>query len=181
MNGIEVQSSLYTLARDNQERNGLSNLSLVHADVRQFAADEGFQLIVMNPPYFVSGSGKASADQERRAARHEVNGTLRDLLGASRRLLARGGRIRLIYPAESLPYLMESGRTAGLKLARLRPVYSFANAAAKLVLADFRKGGRSELVMAPPLVIWARRDCYSPEVLRLLEGDFSSPGQDDTP
>ena len=68
------------------------------ADV--ICADAGiFDVAVCNPPYRDPSSGRTSVDDERRIARHELNGGLGDFLGAGAFFLRNKGRMALVYLA----------------------------------------------------------------------------------
>lgn len=178
--GVEVQPSLAAAARRSVALSGLEErVRILQADLRNLARRpawpdgaplEPVELILMNPPYFPANSGRLNPDDERAAARHEVHGTLAELLRASRALLARSGRLRLIYPAEALPRLMATVTAAGLKPTRLRPIHPFPDAPARLILLDARVSGRRELELAPGLIIHTAPDRYHPEVQAALDG-----------
>lgn len=64
---------------------------------RYFPADS-FDLLVSNPPFWPKGAGRLSPLPLRAAACHELNGGLRELMGAAGFWLKKGGRLALILP-----------------------------------------------------------------------------------
>ncbi len=57
-----------------------------------------YQLVTANPPFFPAGTGPASPDPWKRAARTESTASLDDFVQAALRLLAPGGRAVLVIP-----------------------------------------------------------------------------------
>ena len=168
--GVEVQSRLASLARSNAVRNGRDGqIEIIESDLRQWSGS-GFDLILMNPPFFATGAGGLNPNKERNAARHEVHGSLVDLCRAVSRSLGLRGCLRVIFPAEQTLRLLSALQGCGLKVSRLRAVHSFADSPAKLVLVDARNHGRRELEIAPPLVIYDEPDRYTDTMQDLLEG-----------
>lgn len=190
--GVEVQPSLAALARANVVANAMEGrIEVIEADAREVGrwssrarsagrldgappwldvVAPGFDLVLMNPPFFPPGSGLRNPDGERAAARHQLHGTLAQLLRSARLMTRPSGVIRTIFPADQLAALMTAVAEAGLKVSRLRPIHSFGDAPAELVLADARMAGRRELVLAPPLVLYERPEVYSEPLRTLLGG-----------
>jgi tRNA1Val (adenine37-N6)-methyltransferase len=170
---VEVQAGLASLAHRNIAANGLqARVRVVAGDIREIGGDDlaSVDLALMNPPYYPKASGHLNPSSERAAAKHEVFGTLGELLGAIACRLDRKGKIRLIYPAEALPRLLDVVRKTGMKATRLEPIHSFADAMATFVLLDIQQSGRREMQIAPGMVIFDRAGEYTPDVQRIIEG-----------
>jgi tRNA1Val (adenine37-N6)-methyltransferase len=172
---IEIQASLAEHARNNFRINRLDQrIEIVSGDIREIASlapRESYDLVVCNPPFRKSSSGRLSPHEERKIARHEVYGTIRDFLHAGRYLLATKGRMALVYPAVRCVELLDSMRQAGIEPKRLRMVHSYRDAEASLILVDGVKGGRSGVQIIAPLVIYENAKRYSDEVARMLRGN----------
>src|ERR1043166_7434125 len=101
--GIEFQSSMATRARRNTELNELTHrIEILQGDVRMIkniAAPESFDVVVCNPPYRRPTSGRISPNSEKRIARHECEGELRDFINAGVYLLPVKGKMAVIYSA----------------------------------------------------------------------------------
>ncbi len=171
--GLEVQEVMAGLARGNVERNNLTDrVKIIHQDVRQplpeSLGDLRAGLILMNPPYFPAHQGQLSPQESRAASRHEVFGALEELLTGCRRLLARQGVLRMIYPAESMVRAVLAANKRGFKVHRLRPIHSFAHQPARFVVLDLKLGGRRELIMEPPTVIYDAVGVYNAEIEAML-------------
>ena len=172
--GIELQSSMVERARRNVRLNGLDGqIQIVHGDVRsrRHMPDAGiFDVAVCNPPYRDPSSGRTSVHDERRIARHVLNGGLGDFLGAGAFFLRNKGRVALVYLALRSAELIVAMRQAGLEPKRLRMVHSFHDAQASMVLLEGVKGGRAGLAVLPPLTVYRRGKEYTNEVTAMIAG-----------
>lgn len=172
--GIELQESLADRASRNVELNGLQERIRILTDdireVRSLLPVNWADLVVSNPPFRSSASGRIAPDDERAIARHELFGGLADFCAAAAWLLKDGGLFTVIHLAERLPELLAYMQSGNIQPKRLRMVHPHADDPARLVLVEGRKAGRPGLLVEPPLVIYrsrgAQRD-YSEEILEL--------------
>ncbi len=67
--GVEIQDRWAELSRINMRENGLDDrVKIVTADLRKYGPlipAGSFDLVVSNPPYFSSGSGRSAPDESR--------------------------------------------------------------------------------------------------------------------
>lgn len=172
--GIELQSTMIERARRNVELNGLqSRIQIRSGDVRrreEIAGASSFDAVVCNPPYRKPSSGRLSANDERRIARHEMNGDLQVFLHAGVFLLRLKGCMAVVYPALRCVDLLSAMRQTGIEPKRLCMVHSFAGAQASLALVEGVKGGRSGLAVLAPLTIYRRGRQYTDEVAAMIAG-----------
>ncbi|MEJ5358774.1 MAG: tRNA1(Val) (adenine(37)-N6)-methyltransferase [Desulfobacterales bacterium] len=172
---VELQEDLVQLARENVSGNGFSPvIEVVAGDLRRMSRRElggGFDWVVSNPPFRAPGKGRVCRDGGRAVARHEITLGLDDLLQAARRLLDPGGRLALVYDAGRTADLLCGMRGAGLEPKRLRFVHGSERHAARMVLAEARRGGRPGLLVEPPLRLFDAQGRYTPEVQACLEID----------
>ncbi len=123
--GIEIQVELADRAVKNTERNFLqSRVRILREDIRNIRdiiQAGSIDLVISNPPYRQSTSGRIAPNDERAAARHELAGGLSDFVTAANWALKNGGNFTVIYLAERLPELMVT--TAPLR-SRLAPITS---------------------------------------------------------
>jgi tRNA1Val (adenine37-N6)-methyltransferase len=176
--GLEIQPQLAELARLNAARNDLTDRFEVRVgDVRRIrdaVAPQTFDLVVCNPPYYPSGSGRLNPDSERAAARHELRGTLADFLRAAHHAVVARGVVQLIYPASRLTPMLEAVKGAGFVPQWLQFVHPETERRAQLVLCRARRGGAPALSVRPPLVLEVAGNDGgrepSPSVRELLSG-----------
>ena len=154
--GVEIRAEAAALARRNLEENGFPGDGILTADLRDAAAllrAGSYDLVVSNPPYFASGSGYASPDPARAAARDERACTLDELCAAAERLCRWGGAFALVHRPERLAEIFCAMRAHGLEPKRLRLVQHRADRAPNLALIEARRGGKPQLTVCAPLLL----------------------------
>jgi tRNA1Val (adenine37-N6)-methyltransferase len=175
LTGVELQAAVAERARRNVALNALADrIRIVEGDVRtpkRWAAAESFDVALCNPPYRRAGSGRISGDNERRIARHETSGGLREFVAAAAFLLRNKGRWACIYPAERTADVLCLMRNSRIEPKRLRMVHSFLQSPACLVLVEGVKHGRSGLVVQEPLAIYREGKKYSQEAAAIIAGE----------
>lgn len=170
--GIEVQEPMVARAIRSVKLNRLRRkVEIIQGDVRsvkELFRAESFEVAVCNPPYRGVASGRINPDRERRVARHEIQGSLEDFLRAGAYLLRPKGRMALVFPAARAVDLLQAMRAENVEPKRLRLVHSTAGSAATLALVEGTKGGRRELEVMPPLVVYAPDGRYTAEAKAIL-------------
>ena len=179
--GLELQAGLAAVARQNVAHNALSQqVNIVQADMRGGAAclaPASFATVVCNPPYRAAGRGRLNPDSEKAIARHEVAVTLCEVVQAARRLLARRGRLLLVYHPSRLAELCSRLEAADLNPCRLRFVHPSREAPATMVLVEALRGGRDALEVLPPLVVYRATNVYSAEMQAIFQGRALAGGR----
>jgi tRNA1(Val) A37 N6-methylase TrmN6 len=169
---LEVQPELADLARRNVALNGLADrIAVVEGDIRAFAPGRRFDVVFSNPPYVRARGGHLSRSPQRSAAKHELAGTISDIMRRTRELLREEGRAYFIFPERRRQDLMTAAKAADLGLRALRPVLPRAAEAANLVLVELAPGvGAGAATTLPPLVLFGADGAYTPEAERVFAG-----------
>jgi tRNA1Val (adenine37-N6)-methyltransferase len=138
--GIDIRPEWIQMARMSAAESSLDSVRFEHADARDYAGKA--ELVVCNPPYFKAGRGKRPRDLLKAHARHELAGTLAEIIAAAARMAPR---VCLVLP-----------RTRAREASRLlsghgRPVTRRLWLEPALVLIEGREGAaegeeRDELV-----------------------------------
>ncbi len=172
LTAVELQPSLADLARRNIRLNALTDrITVLEADMTalpQLFPPGAFAVVLSNPPYRPLASGRLNPHPERATARHEVKGSLATVAQVAAYLLPTGGRLALIYPAWRLSHLITTLKEHRLEPKKLVCIHSRREEGAKLVFVEARRGGREDLKILPPLVIYQAAGRYTPEVARML-------------
>lgn len=157
MTGLEIVEDAVALARENMERNGLTERSrMLWGDIRrhrELFPSGSFDLVVANPPYFPVERGFLSPEEGRRNARGETQCTLGDICDAAAFLCRTGGSFCLVHKPERLSELFCAMTARGLEPKRLRLVCHRADSAPSLVLVEGRRGGKPGLKVLPALLL----------------------------
>lgn len=149
--GVERQARLVDLSQKSAARNR-QDIRFVCADVSDTPALLGhgaFTAAVMNPPYFTSG--ERSSNPSRSLTRHDAGSSLAAFLSAAFALLSNGGKLFVIYPADSLGELCAALSAHRFVPKRMKLVYTKAGKNALRVLIEAKKGGKPGLIVEPPL------------------------------
>ena len=110
--------------------------------------------ITVNPPYFLSNSGKLNQNEQLKTARHTEQFSHDILFEKSYRLLRDGGKIYLIQRAQNLAEIIAKLREHRLEPKRLRLVYPNPKKDANLFLLEAVKNGGIWMDCLPPLILY---------------------------
>jgi tRNA1Val (adenine37-N6)-methyltransferase len=170
--GVEVQTELAELAVSNVRENQLEDrITVFRTDMKLLrpAMTAGpVDLVVSNPPFRRQGSGRINPDAQRAVARHEIKANLADIIQTSHRMLRTAGRLVLIYTAGRLTDILSRMRTDGIEPKFIRMIHSRQDTEAALILIEGVKGGRPDLKIAPPLIIYNKKNAYTDEVASMF-------------
>lgn len=151
---LEIQEEYARLTERNAELNGLTSLTSVCADIREYKSDTEYDLVYTNPPYMKTNSGKANAASNKNAARHEVNGDIDDFAAAGERLLRFGGSFAAVYRPDRIVDLITALRAHRLEPKRMTFVHADTHSESSMVLIEARRGGGVGLMLTRPLIIY---------------------------
>ena len=169
VHAVELNPAAAEGAGENFAANGYA-VNVVCGDLREPASlppPNSCGLAVCNPPYFASGSGRASPDAARAAARSESECTLADIARAAAVSLRQGGRFALVYRPERLAELFAALAAERLEPKRLRLVQHRAGSMPSLVLCEAARLGRPGLQIEPTLVLYGPDGRESREFRRI--------------
>ncbi len=165
---VELQGPLAQLAQKNIELNQCEDkIAVIQADMRDvphFLWKKTFDVIVSNPPYYALGTGRINPVLESAIARHELKGSVKEVVQVAKIMLKEKGRLYLIYPAYRMMRLLTVLKEDRLEPKKVRFVHPYQNKEANFVLVEAIKGGKEETTVLPPLVIYEAEKRYTPEV-----------------
>lgn len=157
--GLEAQSELAAVARDNAELNGWAHrFEVVEGDVAdrgalagRASAGRGFDEVLCNPPHHAAGM-TAAPEPAKAKATHEVGAALDDWVEAALAHVRHKGAVTFIHRADRLDDLLAGlrGRAGGIVVF---PLWPKPGQAARRVLVRARKGVRAPLTLAAGLVL----------------------------
>lgn len=173
--GVEIQERLWDMAVRSAELNGLEEqIEFVCGDLREWATaserQNAFSLVTVNPPYLPVPAGDVNNNEHLAIARHEVKGSLEEIIAASARLIRPGGRLAMVHRPSRLIDIMTLLRQYRLEPKRLRFVHPRADAEANMVLIESLRDGKPELRLLPPLMVYNDKQQYTTELLEVFHG-----------
>lgn len=169
----ELQESLFRLVKRSIALNELNErVEALLTDIRHIDSSlpaMSCDLVVSNPPFRKSTSGRLSIGEERAVARHELKLKLPELIEAAAYLLKPGGRFFMIYHPERISEVFHEFRKNRLEPKRIRFVHNKPTAVSKIVLIEASREGRTGLKIERPLFIYKGDGLYSDEVMAMYE------------
>ncbi len=173
--GVEIQDTLYDLARRNVTVNGFEErIEIIKQDFRSIKGiypHESFDIVSANPPYIKADSGRINPHEEKAIARHELTMSLTDLVSAAKYLLAPTGKAVIIYPAFRVIDLINELRAQKLEPKATQIIYSHIESEGKLVIIEASKSSKKGgLKILPPRILYKELNVYTDEVENILGG-----------
>ena len=167
IDAVEIQEKAHEQLKLSLERSGITDITPILGDLKDYRPEKPIDLITCNPPYKISGTGAKNESDAVTIARHETMCTIDDVCAAAKRSLRFGGRLCICNRPERLCDIMTSMRNNGIEPKRLRFVSKTPQTAPWLVLVDGRKGGNSFLTVEPQLYTAAPDGDFSDELKRI--------------
>ncbi|MBB6674890.1 tRNA1(Val) (adenine(37)-N6)-methyltransferase [Cohnella nanjingensis] len=181
--GIEIQPRLADMARRSVALNGLEDrIYIIEGNLKELPALQGpdaYDAITVNPPYKPVGTGEHKGNLHQAMARHELGCTLEDVTAACARLVKPGGRVSMVHRPSRLAEIIDAMRRCRLEPKRIRFVHSRIDAEANMVLIEASLGGKPEVRLLPPLIVYegdGRQ--YAPELLDVFYGRKTELNED---
>lgn len=159
--GVEIQRELVECALKNISLNHLEDrIFILHLDYRElktYFPPGSFDVVLSNPPYRKYQTGRINPHPEKAIARHEIKGTLDDLVSIASYLLPDKGRAYLIFPASRTVDLFVALRKEKLEPKRIQLIHPKREESAKFILVESVKSSGVELNLMPPLILHPSR------------------------
>ena len=178
--GVEIQTGLSAMARQNSIRNGVEEqLRVVEGDLRSkkfVRLDAVADFVVMNPPFWASDAGILSENEEKRIANHEMNGNLDDWMYCAVNSLSgkKKGKVYLVYPARKLNRMLKALSKARLNVHKICPVHPIEGRNAEWILIEAGRGNADNTGMEPPIYLKDASGVETEVASSILDGRFSN-------
>ncbi len=114
---VEIDEPAYIQAKQNIANSPWPDIALFHQSIQNFAADELFDVVISNPPYF--NNSLKGDDTARNAARHTDGLSFSQLIAAFKRLTHHAALFNLILPSSEAQLFIAQASAQGLYLQHL--------------------------------------------------------------
>ena len=156
--GLEIQEESVDMARRSVELNHLcGRIDIIQGDIkeaRHSLEPAFFDVIVTNPPYMLANQGLKNVNNQKTIARHEVLCTIDDVLRTSMELLLdRRGRFYMIHRPFRLGEILVKMSQYKIEVKRLQFVHPGMDKEPTMVLIEGLRGGKTGVIVEPPLVV----------------------------
>lgn len=121
--GIDINHQALEIANNNLKLNNIINYKLINCDASNYIDKEKFDVIISNPPYFVSSEELKNKNEFLKMARHEEYLTLKDLLKTVKNNLKETGTFYLIHRYTRLKDIIKELEINGLYIDKEKIVY----------------------------------------------------------
>lgn len=165
--GVERDAAQVAVAAANAAANGWSGLSFVPAEIERAGVLGTFDHALSNPPYHAP-EGTRSPQPERDTAKRRHESLLAEWAAALAARLRHGGTLTFILPAAVLPEALAALAAARCPARALLPLWPRAGQAAKLVVLQGVKDGRTPLRLLAGLVLHAEGGGFTPAAEAVL-------------
>lgn len=166
---IELNPVTASLAERSISYNNLSHIITVHhTDFRNIAKvliAGSMDLVVSNPPYRPLNKGAVNNFDAVAKARHEINGTLQDVVEAAKYLLKFRGRFAMVHLPERLGEIMVAMHQVGIEPKRLQLVHSLPDRSPTMVLIEGVLGAKPGIEVAEPFIVHNPDGTYTKRLL----------------
>lgn len=169
--GVEVQEDSFLRAERNAAFNKLEErISFIHGDVKDYES-WGLELkgsadvVLSNPPYFISGGGIKNDLAPKTIARHETTAGLRDFIACATYLLGARGDFFMVHRPSRLVDICCYGREFGLEPKDMCFVSPNIEEIPNILLVHMVKGGGKELKFQKPLSVYNEDGSYTQQLL----------------
>lgn len=167
--GLEIQPSVHEMAERSVKLNHEEHrMKMILGDlraIRTMGLDSSMNIVTVNPPYMKSGLRNQT--DRKLISRHEVLCTLQDVCDAAAFTLKSNGKLFMVHRPNRLADIVCALRAAHLEPKRMRLVYPYLESEPNMVLMEAVKGGKSELRIEKPLIVYRQKNIYSDEIMQI--------------
>jgi tRNA1Val (adenine37-N6)-methyltransferase len=136
--GLDIDGFAVCQAKENVKASPFNDrISMVECDISDYHAEAPFEVIVSNPPFFVSSL--ECPDSQRTRARHTSSLTFETLFRSVSGLLSDTGRFSLIIPSDYRSQLESEAAMVDLFVTRICGVRTTPQKPVKRYMLEFRK------------------------------------------
>ena len=169
--GLEIQPESAEMARRSVLYNDLQDrIDIIEGDIKEASKIFGkasMEVVTSNPPYMTNHHGLKNPNDAKAIARHELLCSLDDVVRESAAVLKPKGRCYFVHRPSRLVEIFEAMRKYRIEPKRMRLVYPYVNKEPNMVLIEGVRGGRPQLTVESPLIVYDALGKYTEEILAI--------------
>lgn len=169
--GVEIQESIYELAKESIKINNLENqIDIINDDINNFYLNQEtdtYDVITCNPPYFkLTEESNLNNSKFKTIARHEKTLTLDQIFKIGRKLLKNNGTIAIVNRPERLIEIIECMKQNNIEPKKIQFVYPKKKREANILLIEGTKNGKPGVKILDPLYAHDDNGEYTKEITK---------------
>lgn len=168
---LEIQKESYEMAKKSVQINNLSEkIKIINGDIKnasQILRKNFCNVVISNPPYLKTTTGKQNPEEAKNIARHEVLCNIENLFQSAKEILKSNGRFYLIHRPERLSEIILNAEKFDFKVKSVQFIHPFAEKNATMVLIESRKNANDGTKVLNPLIMYDSPGKYTQEVLEI--------------
>ena len=169
--GLEIQAESVEMARRSVLYNDLQEkIDIIEGDIKEASVIFGkasMDVVTSNPPYMTNHHGLKNPNDAKAIARHELLCSLEDVVRESAAVLKPKGRCYFVHRPSRLVEIFEAMRKYRIEPKRMRLVYPYVDKEPNMVLVEGVRGGRPQLTVESPLIVYDAPGKYTEEILEI--------------
>lgn len=169
--GLEIQAESAEMARRSVIYNDLQDkIDIIEGDIKEASKIFGkasMDVITSNPPYMTNHHGLKNPNDAKAIARHELLCSLDDVVRETAAVLKPRGRAYFVHRPSRLVEIFEAMRKYRIEPKRMRLVYPYVDKEPNMVLIEGVRGGRPQLTVESPLIVYDKPGKYNEEILKI--------------
>lgn len=173
--GLEIQEASAEMADRSVRLNHLEDrIEIIQGDIKEAAGlfpAASFDIITSNPPYMTYQHGLENEYEPKNIARHEILCNLEDVVRAAACLVRPGGSFFLIHKPFRLAEIFTVLMNYKLEPKRMRLVHPYVEKEPNMVMIEAVRGGRSQITIEPPLIVYQKKGVYTEEIVQMYKQD----------
>ncbi|SFG12520.1 tRNA1(Val) (adenine(37)-N6)-methyltransferase [Oribacterium sp. WCC10] len=167
--GLELQKDVSDMAKRSIEMNHEEyRMKMIQGDlkeIKEMKLASSMNVVTCNPPYM--SAGLLNTTDRKLISRHEVMCTLGDVCYAAAYALKSNGKFYMVHRPNRLVDIFNELRRVHLEPKRMRLIYPYEYSEANMVLLEAVKGGKTQLIVEKPLIVYKDKNIYTDELLSI--------------
>ena len=169
---VDIQKEAIELLEKTVKENELENIiAPICADLKTVSQipSGSVDVVTVNPPYMINGSGHEKLSKAQAIARHEIMCNVDDICKTASRLLTYGGYLKMCQRPDRIADVISSMRNHGIEPKSITLVHNNPNEKPWLLLISGKKGGKSGVQIEKPMILRKDDKQYTEEFTKIYE------------
>ncbi len=166
--GAEIQPRLADMAQRSVALNGAEKtVKIINASVIGLTKTigSGFDVVTVNPPYEPAQGEENPTESD--VCKKEICLTAEELIKESAKLLRHGGSFYMVHRTRRAAEIVSLMVSYGIEPKKIYFVYPKKSKNADTFIIEGKRGGKSGLIVPPPIIVYDDDGNYTPEVRSL--------------